>query len=125
MNDLTNILQWLSDFEDKDARDQYLESKGYDVDKAGERGVNFIKKQLAEAKFREARKKKDLLAKAKEMADQNDIDVKNFLNNSGQTHNFAYQFSKHEDITKEDALEMLTDQQLLQVIEQLKDQNDE
>ncbi|MCW9706210.1 hypothetical protein [Fodinibius salsisoli] len=120
MNNLSKILQWLSDFEDKEARDEYLESKGYDVNQVGKDGANFIKQQLAERKLKQAQKKKQLLARAQKLVDESDIDTKDLISNTGQGSNFAYQFSKHEDISEEDALEMLTDEQLLRIIEELE-----
>jgi len=120
MNNLSKILQWLSDFEDKEARDEYLESKGYDVNQVGKDGANFIKQQLAESKLKQAQKKKQLLARAQKLVDESDIDTRDLISNTGQSSNFAYQFSKHEDISEEDALEMLTDEQLLRIIEELE-----
>lgn len=124
MKNLSKILQWLSDFEDKKARDEYLKSKGYNVDKVGKQGADFIKKQLAKNKLKQAKKKKELLARAKKLVDEHDIDTKDLISNTGQSSSFAYQFSKHEDISEEDALEMLNDEQLLRIIEELE-KNDE
>src|SRR5699024_11695127 len=111
MNNLSKILQWLSDFEDKEARDEYLESKGYDVNQVGKDGANFIKQQLAESKLKQAQKKKQLLARAQKLVDESDIDTRELISNTDKSSIYAYQFSKHEDISEEDALEMLTDVQ--------------
>jgi len=124
MKNLSKILQWLSDFEDKEARDEYLKSKGYNIDKVGKQGADFIKKQLAENKLKQAQKKKELLNRAKKLVDESDIDTKDLISNTGQSSSFAYQFSKHEDISEKDALEMLNDEQLLLIIEKLE-KNDE
>jgi len=120
MNNLSKILQWLSDFEDKEARDEYLESKGYDAGQVGKDGANFIKQQLAKHKLKQAQNKKQLLARAQKLVDKNDIDTRDLISNTDQSSDFAYQFSKQEDISEQDALEMLTDEQLLRIIEELE-----
>lgn len=125
MNNLSNILKWLSNFEDKETRDKYLENKGYDVGKTKERGAHFIKKQLAEVKLKQARRKKALLEKAKNLVDKSNVDVQNLLNDTNQSSGFAYQFSKHENISEEDKLDMLNDEQLLHIIEKIKKKHDE
>ena len=128
MKKLAKILSWLGEFEDKTARDEYLKSKGYDLDKLKEEGVNTFKKALAENKLKKAREKKSLLKRAQELlkSQSQEISLKSILSNMDSPESkFAFQFSKLDDISDEDALKMFNDEQLLQLIEKLEKEDEQ
>lgn len=128
MKKLAKILSWLGEFEDKKARDEYLKSKGYDLDKLEEEGVNTFKKALAENKLKKAREKRGFLKRAQELLESQsqDVSLKSILSNMQSPESeFAFQFSKLDDISDEDALKMFNDEQLLKIIEKLEKEDEQ
>lgn len=123
MSELAKILSWLGKTESKEERDDYLKEKEYDLDKLDERGVNLFGEIIAKNKLQLANEKKDLLKRAKKLiqAQDDSFSLNTFLSSlNTEKSDFAYQFSKFENITENDALGMLNDAELLKIIEKLK-----
>lgn len=123
MSNLNKIFNWANKFDSKKELHEYLESEGYNVNELGNRGVNLVREKLAESKLRTAKTKRANLARAKELLAERD-DLENLklllsdLNTSNS--NFAYQFSKLDVITEEDAISMLDEQGILELVEKLE-----
>jgi hypothetical protein len=123
MSELAKILSWLGKTESKEERDDYLKEKEYDLDELDERGVNLFGEIIAKNKLQLANEKKDLLRRAKKLiqAQDDSFSLNTFLSSlNTEKSDFAYQFSKFKNITENDALGMLNDEELLKIIEKLK-----
>lgn len=126
MDNSAKILQWLGNFDNKDERNDYLESEGYDVDELKSQGVSKFKKLVADQKLKEAKKRRELFKRAKELVSSQfpDTSFPHVLSDlSIDNSRFDYHFSKLENITNDDALNMLNDEQLLAIIEKLEQEN--
>jgi hypothetical protein len=126
MDNSAKILQWLGNFDNKDERNDYLESEGYDVDELKSQGVSKFKKLVADQKLKEAKKRRELFKRAKELVSSQfpDKSFPHVLSDlSIDNSRFDYHFSKLENITSDDVLNMLNDEQLLAIIEKLEQEN--
>lgn len=126
MDNSVKILTWLGNFENKDERNDYLKSEGYDVEELKNQGASKFKKLIADQKLKEAKRKRVLFNKAKELVTSQfpDKSFPNVLSNLNIDNlRFDYHFSNLESITADDALNMLNDEQLLKIIEKLEQEN--
>ena len=121
MSELGKILRRIGDFDNKENRDRYLESKGHDLKELDQNAVDIFNRISAKSKLKEARIRKELFTKARKLLEEKDVpDVKKLISSSISSQ-FAYQFSKLENISTNDILSMLKDEELLKIIEKLED----
>lgn len=108
--------------------DEYLNSKGYDLDEINKLSEKIYKQQSFLIKgIINKRKDKALLKKAAllfEDALKNKIQKPvAYLNNLIKQNNFAVQYRNLDQLNKEEIIEIIKDQNLLEILENLEKQN--
>lgn len=108
--------------------DEYLNSKGYDLDEINKLSEKIYKQQSFLIKgIINKRKDKALLQKAAflfEDALKNKIQKPvAYLNNLIKQNNFAVQYRNLDQLNKEEIIEIIKDQNLLEILENLEKQN--
>lgn len=124
MTELGRILKRISSFEEKEFRDNYLESNGFNLDEVDSEASVFFKRHLANEKLATAQSRKDIFKKAVQLVKQKTKEMGaedlSILFKTKGNESFAYQFSKLSEVSEEDMLSMLNDEELLKVIDKLE-----
>jgi hypothetical protein len=116
MDNLYKILDWAGKFESKNEAEEYLSEKGYDVEKEKNDGLNHIKSMLAKAKLNEARSKMEMLNRVKKLMKEKRAEELLASTSFDPTQAYAL-FSKLEKVSESDALEMLNEKKVLELLE--------
>ncbi|MBO6794654.1 MAG: hypothetical protein JJ895_12140 [Balneolaceae bacterium] len=123
MSELGKILQWVETFEDEKKREEYLKSKGFEIEAIDNKAIDIFDQISSKNILRRARHRKALFERASELIQERDsINVKELISSfkTKSSNQFAYQFSKLDNVSDEDVLNMLKDEELLKVIENLE-----
>lgn len=122
---MAKLFSLIGEFEDSAEVDEYLESRGYNIEDLEKRGDAFLSKMVKKAMVKEGKRKKELFNRAQELFKSLDIDnplevLKERIREQ-QASSPAFSFSKLDNISEEDALDMLEDEELMRLIQELEE----
>ncbi len=126
MDKLSGFLKSLSQFEDYDEAKEYLEDTGRNVDELENSGLEFVKSALANHRLNQAEAKKRILQEAERLKKEKksgDVIINAILALKKSSDLFKYGHSKLEGIDETEALSMLEDQELLELLNALEQDN--
>ena len=121
-----NMLQLLF-LEDLEIAKSFLRQEGLDPDEEGKRGGLFVQKLLREKKIRQAKSKAILWEKAKQLLQEKInsglLSIENLASDAPQL--AGINFRNLSEIDSTDLTEIISEQKLLELIEQLEKENKE
>ena len=124
MNELAKILKRLSTFEDKNDRSEFLIINGIKPNELDNQASRLFNRGKAQIKLIEGRDRKENFAKALTLLKRKikDFGVKGLTDSLSLKgiEVFSYHFSKLSEVTEEDLLGMMNDEQLLEIIQELE-----
>lgn len=134
-NSIGRLFDELADsvLENKDEAREVLEEAGKDPEEVRARGREFIEKMKGKARLARAEAKKEKLGRMRErlhrkldrQAQGNPKELLARAMAEGSEHGVQFHFRNIEDLSDEDALEMLDEIQLIHLWEKLREEDDE
>jgi hypothetical protein len=119
-----NMLQLLF-LEDLEVAKSFLRQEGLDPDEEGKRGALFVQKFLRDKKITQAKSKATLWAKAKQLLQEkinsSSLSIEDLVSNAPQL--AGINFRNLSEIDPTDLAEIISEQKLLELIEQLEKEN--
>jgi|GEM_PF-4813981 len=117
-----NMLQLLF-LEDVEMAKSFLRKEGYNPEEDGKKGALFVQKLLRDAKIAQADAKVTLWEKAKKLLqEKGSVSMESLIPSFSQLEGIPVFNRKLSEIDPEDIAEILSEQQLLEMIEQLEKQ---
>ena len=120
-----NMLQLLF-LEDVELAKSFLREEGFNPEEDGKKGALFVQKLLRDAKIAQAKSKVTLWEKAKKLLqEKGSISMESLIPSFSQLEGIPVFNRNLSEIDPDDIAEILSEQQLLEIIEQLEKQEGE